>query len=489
MRTSVTSRLSGSLEKLEKAMISHAAYKKELISSLHPAQQDSALNLIKYLSLRSGDIRETQNDLHVMGLSSLASSESHIHRQVQAIRERLGHKYSKSTLSACSWESSKKLLKQKSEELFGSRHGEELPYLMVTFDATFADNYALIKNLLLHGMNVARINCAHDDEATWARMIEKLRKAIQKTGRQCRIYMDLAGPKLRVRIINKGKKKGRAKIKEGQLIYMAENSGDFDKKVVVIHPSEEGVIGSLKKGERVIFDDGMIQALVEQVKKDWAALRITRISSDKKLLKSGKGINFPDSELHIPALTPFDISVLPFVCENADMVGYSFIKKPEDINILMAEMEATGKNLPHLVIKVETAEAVENLPGLLLEGMKKPLFGVMIARGDLAVEIGFERLSEIQEEILWICEAAHAPVIWATQVLESLNKSGMATRSEITDAVHAAQAECVMINKGLHTIEVMETLIDILRRTAEHRSKKRFIFRQLNIASRFFLAR
>ena len=97
--------------------------------------------------------------------------------------------------------------------------------------------------------------------------------------------------------------------------------------------------------------------------------------------------------------------------------------------------------------------------------MSAQAFGIMIARGDLAVEIGFERMSEIQEEILWICEAAHVPVVWATQVLETLNKSGMATRSEITDAAHAAMAECIMINKGDHTIEVIETLRDILQRT------------------------
>ncbi|MBK9334453.1 MAG: pyruvate kinase, partial [Ignavibacteria bacterium] len=87
-----------------------------------------------------------------------------------------------------------------------------------------------------------------------------------------------------------------------------------------------------------------------------------------------------------------------------------------------------------IILKIETTEAVNNLPSLLIQGMKDKYFGVMIARGDLAVEIGFERMSEIQEEILWICEAAHIPVIWATQVLDSLNKSGIATRSEVTDA-------------------------------------------------------
>jgi pyruvate kinase len=113
--------------------------------------------------------------------------------------------------------------------------------------------------------------------------------------------------------------------------------------------------------------------------------------------------------------------------------------------------------------------------------------GIMIARGDLAVEIGFERLSEIQDEILWICEAAHTPVIWATQVLETMHKHGLATRSEITDAVHAAEADCVMINKGGHTIEVLKTLHDILSRSRKNNFKNRRLFRKLSIAQRFIL--
>ena len=137
-------------------------------------------------------------------------------------------------------------------------------------------------------------------------------------------------------------------------------------------------------------------------------------------------------------------------------------------------------------MKIETPEAVENLPSLLLQGMQRPAFGVMIARGDLAVEIGFERMSEIQEEILWICESAHVPVIWATQVLDTLNKSGIATRSEVTDAAHAAMAECVMVNKGEHIIQVIETLRDILHRSGGHHVKKRYTFRPMRIATRFF---
>jgi pyruvate kinase len=185
----------------------------------------------------------------------------------------------------------------------------------------------------------------------------------------------------------------------------------------------------------------------------------------------------------MPALTDYDIKCLSFINKHANIVGYSFVRNTKDILQLQ---EAIGKNKDlSLVIKIETPEAVKNLPDLLFCGMRQENIGVMIARGDLAVEIGFERMSEIQEEILWICEAAHVPVIWATQVLENLNKSGVATRSEVTDAAHAALADCVMINKGTHIIRTIEVLRDILTRSGGHHVKKRFTFRPLTIASRF----
>ena len=117
--------------------------------------------------------------------------------------------------------------------------------------------------------------------------------------------------------------------------------------------------------------------------------------------------------------------------------------------------------------------------------MKEKSFGVMIARGDLAVEIGFERLSEIQEEILWICEAAHVPVIWATQVLETLNKTGFATRSEMTDAAMGVMAECVMLNKGNYLVKTILALDNILKRQMGHVDKKRYIMRPLGVAKNF----
>jgi pyruvate kinase len=122
---------------------------------------------------------------------------------------------------------------------------------------------------------------------------------------------------------------------------------------------------------------------------------------------------------------------------------------------------------------------------MLLEAMKNPGCGVMIARGDLAVELGFERLAEVQEEILWLCEAAHVPAIWATQVLESLAKQGSPTRAEITDAAMGNRAECVMLNKGPHILEAVNALNDILKRMETHQLKKMSMLRELRLAYNF----
>ena len=109
--------------------------------------------------------------------------------------------------------------------------------------------------------------------------------------------------------------------------------------------------------------------------------------------------------------------------------------------------------------------------------------GVMLARGDLAVEVGFERLAEVQEQILWLCEAAHVPVIWATQVLESLNKRGVPTRAEVTDAAMSSRSECVMLNKGPHIGETLRFLAGVLARMAAHQHKKTARLRRLGISA------
>nr|MCU0346566.1 pyruvate kinase [Saprospiraceae bacterium] len=160
---------------------------------------------------------------------------------------------------------------------------------------------------------------------------------------------------------------------------------------------------------------------------------------------------------------------------------------PEDVEDLVSRMRALRKDhVPAVVLKIETRMGFENLPAMLLSAMQAPSCGVMIARGDLAIECGFGRLAEVQEQILWVCEAAHVPVIWATQVLEGMAKSGLPTRAEVTDAAMGQRAECIMLNKGEHIVEATKALADILLRMQDHQTKKRSLLRKLSIAERFF---
>ena len=452
---------------------------------VHPEQRQSVLNLMHYLALRCEDLRAVQDDLHKAGLSSLASSESHVLRQVQAVLERLGVRFAKKELSSVTYDLAAQILKQRTLALFGKKPNPAIPHLMVTFDTHLAHDYSAVKALLRAGMNVARINCAHDSPADWKKMAANVRKAARTSGQPCRIYLDLAGPKIRTVLLGKGAKKGRMKIRPQERFLLAETDALFNKTDKVIGCTLPGVVKDLRPGDRVLFDDGLFEAEVEHAGILTATLLMTRVSAPKGRIKPKKGMNFPDTELTVRSLTEFDQSVLPFARDNADIVGFSFVRNPADVAELQHLLRRPdGTSLP-LVLKIETAEAVQSLPALMLQGMAEPVFGVMIARGDLAVEIGFERLSEIQEEILWLCEAAHVPVIWATQVLETLNKSGIATRSEVTDAAHAAHAECVMLNKGKHLLTVMATLQDILQRSGGHHLKKRYVFRSLRIAERF----
>lgn len=458
----------------------------KVIASVHPKQKQSATNLIHYLALRRENLRPLQDDLHDAGLSSLTSSEGHILRQLQAVLQRLGATFSKNEISKNDSRAGTKLLKRRATKLFGPKADPSIPHLMVTFDGGLANDYDSVKSLLLAGMNIARINCAHDRLADWKKMITKVRKAVRSTGLACKIYLDLPGPKVRTILLGKGRKKGRMKLREQGLCFLAEAKAEYDKKKKVLGCTLPGVVQDLRLNDRVLFDDGLIEARVETPGEEIASLRVFRVSGKKPFVKPEKGINFPDTPLSVRCLTDFDKSVLPFAQEHVDLLGFSFVRWAADVAALQQLMRKTGdKKLP-IILKIETYEAVQNLPDLLLYGMKEPVFGVMIARGDLAVEIGFERLSEIQEEILWLCEAAHVPVIWATQVLETLNKSGVATRSEVTDAANAAQAECVMLNKGKHLLYVLATLQDILHRSGGHHDKKRYVFRPLKIAERFW---
>ncbi|MFN0097305.1 MAG: pyruvate kinase [Gemmatimonadaceae bacterium] len=242
------------------------------------------------------------------------------------------------------------------------------------------------------------------------------------------------------------------------------------------------VFDTVRSGESIWFDDGKIGGVVEKVESERVLVRITRTRLSGEKLRADKGINLPESDLRLPALTAKDLEDLTFVAQHADVVELSFANCAEDVESLQKNLTRLGGRSPAIVLKIETRRGFDNLPNMLLTATQSPCCGVMIARGDLAVECGFERLSEVQEEILWICEAAHVPVIWATQVLETLAKEGIPSRAEITDAAMGDRAECVMLNKGPHVLSAVEALDDILRRMQAHQAKKRATLRELRLA-------
>ena len=257
-----------------------------------------------------------------------------------------------------------------------------------------------------------------------------------------------------------------------------------DKRGRAVSPASIGctlpeVFSSVKPGDRIWFDDGKIGGIVRKCFADHVRIEITYAREKGERLRSEKGINLPDTAIRTSALSEKDVADLAFATKYADIVGMSFVQRISDVKLLQERLAAQPGSGIGMLLKIETQLGFRLLPDLLLTAMRGEKVGVMIARGDLAVECGWERLAEVQEEILWICEAAHVPVVWATQVLETVAKDGRPSRAEITDAAMGQRAECVMLNKGPHILDAIRILDNILRRMQEHQRKKRTLLRRL----------
>jgi pyruvate kinase len=505
-----------------------------------------------------------------------------------------------------------------SDYLFGKPPAGRTSRIMVTMPSNAAESYELVRSLLENGMDCMRINCAYDNAETWDKMIKNLRRAETELGKKCKIFMDLAGHKIRTgpvepltpvvkwrpkkdrmgrmiaparvwisptesinkkikgsfiepkdatihvpeawisrtqvgdRIIFKDNRDKRRvleivavagehriaecdrstyvspgivfhvdagpgnisppddialkdfpgeenqqfiQLEKGDILVLSSemkpgHSAKYDDNGKLIEPATVSVtlpeiFQRVKPGERVWLDDGKIGGIIRSVEKDRMTIEVTAARPQGEKLRANKGINLPDSELNLPALTSKDVEDLYFVAKNADVVGFSFVCDDMDVYELQERLMELGGMHLGIVLKIETLQAFEHLPNLLIAAMRSPCAGLMIARGDLAVECGFERLAEVQEEILWFCEAAHMPVIWATQVLENLAKKGQPSRAEITDAAMGVRAECVMLNKGPYIVDAVIALDDILKRMQVHQKKKSPMLRKLSLAGRF----
>lgn len=584
-----------------------------MCADISDTYQQSARNLLHYMALRQHDMRDLQETLAIYGLSSLGRAESHVMATVNAVMKALSRMQDPGQVTQVFPEpvsicEGRRLLDEHSSALLGPVAVNRSTRIMVTLPSGAASDYEMVRDLLEGGMDCVRINCAYDSTEEWGQMIDNLRRAERHLGKNCKVFMDLAGHKLRTGPVepddpvirwSTGKNRKGKTIKPA-ILWIAPDTGNFTpsvdvdavlkfpvgwlsrlkigdrvefhdargkrrhidivastglcligectkgayvtpetefihhtseaspqaveaghvahipgkEKVILLHngdtliltrdcrpgnpplyditsrmvaPASIGitlpeVFGSVRQGERIWFDDGKIGGIIRSVSDDHLRVEITHAKPKGSQLRSGKGINLPDSQLGLPPLTEKDREDLHFIARHADAVCFSFVSKASDVYELQSRLSEIGRGQPGIVMKIETIEAFEHLPELLLAAMRSPAAGVMIARGDLAVECGYERMAEVQEEILWFCEAAHMPVIWATQVLETLAKKGLPSRAEITDAAMGVRAECVMLNKGPYILEAIATLDDILGRMQAHQKKKVSMLRKLHVA-------
>jgi len=589
------------LQAIRKSML--AAEAKRL--GLNPQASASERNLAHYLAFRRHDHRGLQERLAEMGLSSLGRAETHVLANVDQVLQLLGAPpgsgdCAQPAPAGAGYRRGQALQRQHAQALFGTAPAGRRTPIMVTLPSEAATDPTLIVALVRSGMDLARINCAHDDAEAWIAMATRVRSAAQAAGRPVRILMDLAGPKLRtgpvapgpqvlkvkpardaygvvtaparlllrprcsiandafagstleldarwlsqlqqgdrIRLVDaRGRKRrlqvvelqalgaivqcertvyfrpgtslmvhrpdgspsttelrelparpGRLHLVRGQTLRLTDHGIGQDaqpgaaqgrKAPATIASTLPEVLAQVREGERIWFDDGRIGGVIRRAASHRLDIEVTEVGVDGEFLAADKGINLPDSHIDLPALTDKDLADLAVVARHADMVGLSFVQSAADVHALQQRLAALCATQLGIVLKIETRRGFENLPELLFAAMSGPAAGVMIARGDLAVECGFERLAELQEEILWVCEAAHMPVVWATQVLENLAKTGRPSRAEITDAAMSVRADCVMLNKGPHILEAMHTLDEILRRMQDHQSKKNSLLRAL----------
>ncbi|WP_088278645.1 pyruvate kinase [Ideonella sp. A 288] len=596
------------LQSLRAAMVAAEARLGDRASDIDPGKLPSARNLAHYLALRRVDLRELQERLAWIGVSSLGRAETHVLANLDKVLGILhvlaGREWTPQTSDEpVGQKRGPALLARHADALFGAAPAERAARIMVTLPSEAASDPALIEALVANGMDIARINCAHDDAAAWLAMCRQVRRAARQARRSVRVLMDLAGPKLRTGPIEPGpivlrlkptrdalgrlqqparlglramgstglvpgaphhlgvraawlaqlrvgdridledargvKRKlgvvdrhesgvlvegartafitpqttlrlrregatlrdtaidglpatpGQLRLHRGDTLHLVRDGmghgpggpgrteGGRTRRAAVLACTLPQALDAVRKGDRVWFDDGRIGAVARRRTAQGVELRITVARDGGEGLAADKGINLPDTALDLPALTDKDLEDLAVVAAQADLVGLSFAQSGDDVRQLRHQLQTLGAAKTGVILKIETRRGFEHLPEMLFAAMGASAAGVMIARGDLAVECGYERLAEVQEEILWACEAAHVPVVWATQVLETLAKTGLPTRAEITDAAMGERAECVMLNKGPHILDAMRMLADILQRMQSHQSKKRPLLRAL----------
>ncbi len=468
-----------------------------MLDRVHESHRAGAANMLHYLALRSRDLRPLQERLTDAGLSSLGRMESNVLGNLHAVLAILDDAIDGAVGDRIilHGERLRAELPRGAAALFGGTPEDRSTRIMVTLPTEAAEDAALVAGYAAAGMDVARINSAHDHPDQWRRMARHVRIA----GAGVPIAVDLAGPKIRTGPIapagethQSDDRKKHEHSKPGKRPALRVHVGDTVTLTADMTPvpSTTGgphrigctlpeALDAIEPGHRVVFDDGSIQGTVTAVRAGEADVEIGIAADEGTKLRAEKGINLPDTPLRMPALSPVDRRTLADAREWADIVQLSFTRSAADVRDLLDALAGADATALGVIVKIETPAGFQALPEILLEIMTHERAGVMIARGDLGVEVGFTRLAEVQEEMLWLCESARIPVVWATEVLDTLAATGVPTRAEVTDAATANRAECVMLNKGPYIVEAIRALDDILTRMHGHLHKKRFLLRAL----------
>lgn len=327
-----------------------------------------------------------------------------------------------------------------------------------------SESVEILTKMIKAGMNVARLNFSHGTYDNHQMLIKNIRAVEQKIGEPVAVMQDLQGPKIRVGIMPAD----GLSLKAGEMVTFDTAAADHSRGVIPVDYSDLHLY--LKKGERLLLDDGRIETKIVRVVN-------TQISAEVivgGVLTSHKGINAPDSKLVVRALTDKDKEDVKFgVANGVDLVALSFVTKPEDIldlRYLIKEYEKELNLKPiqpiRIVAKIERYEAVQNIK-LILEAAD----GIMIARGDLGIEIPAQEVPLVQKRLIDLALDAAKPVIVATQMLDSMQKNPRPTRAEVSDVANAVidHTDAVMLSNetaaGQYPVETVETMSNIIVET------------------------
>ncbi|MFI9719363.1 pyruvate kinase [Streptomyces sp. NPDC052396] len=315
------------------------------------------------------------------------------------------------------------------------------------------DSFEKLKTLIEAGMNVARFNMSHGTHSEHQGRYDRLRQAAEATGRAVGVLADLQGPKIRLETFADGP----VELVRGDEFTITVEDVPGDK--TICGTTYKGLPGDVAKGDQILINDGNVELRVTEVD----GPRVKTIVIEGGVISDHKGINLPGAAVNVPALSEKDIEDLKFaLAMGCDMVALSFVRDAKDVLDVHRVMDEVGRRVP-VIAKVEKPQAVENMAEVVMA-----FDGVMVARGDLAVEYPLEKVPMVQKRLIEMCRRNAKPVIVATQMMESMITNSRPTRAEASDVANAILdgADAVMLSAessvGAYPIETVKTMSRIV---------------------------